>query len=202
MLANFNSLLIHFLGAAVACAQLAYWSIRLMTPPPRPAPAPARAVTVRDPDPVLLARAFGQIERPGVAVIGNIQVAGVFAAGRDSAAVFVVDDRPARAVLLGQEVAPGSTLVEVNPQSVTLESGGVRRELRVPNPPLASLTGSGSPTGAGFERRGNVLTAPSVESTNTPHATPARPPGAAPFRNEPPPGPVGRGATTGAPTAQ
>jgi general secretion pathway protein C len=160
-LPNFNLLLIHFLGAALACAPRAYWSIRLMTPPAAPAPAPARAVSIRDPDPALLARAFGQIGRVTIAVGGNIQVAGVFAAGPDSAAVFTVDDRPARAVRLGQEVAPGSTLVDVDPHGVTLDSGGVLRQLRVPTAPLAGFDSAGR--SAGFERRGNMLTAPTVD---------------------------------------
>jgi general secretion pathway protein C len=161
MLSNLGRLLIHFVGGALVCAQLAYWAIRLMTPPPAPAPASVRAVAARDPDAALLARAFGQVERVVPAAIANIQVAGVFAAGPDSAAVFVVDDKPARAVRLGQEVAPGSTLVEVQPQSVTLDSGGVRRQLRVPDLPIA--TSNGPLAGAGFERRGNVLTAPSLD---------------------------------------
>jgi general secretion pathway protein C len=197
---NFTSFLIHFVGAALSCAQLAYWSIRLMTPPPTAAPAPTRAAAVRDPDPVLLARAFGQVEQVAAATISNIQVAGVFSAGRDSAAVFVVDDRPARAVLLGQEVAPGSTLVDVNPHGVTLQSGPARRELRVPSPPLASFSGTGAGQGAGFTRRGNVLSAPSVEPTVATRPGLARPlMPSAQGRPEPPPGPV-RGA--GAPTAQ
>jgi len=169
MLSNLGRLLVHFVGGALVCAQLAYWAIRLMTPPPAPAPAPARVAAAHDPDAVLLARAFGQVERAAPAAIANIQVAGVFAAGSDSAAVFVVGDKPARAVRLGQEVAPGSTLVEVQPQSVTLDSGGVRRQLRVPNLPVASS--SGSLAGAGFERLGNVLTAPSVDTA--PASTPA-----------------------------
>jgi general secretion pathway protein C len=194
---NFTSILIHFVGAALSCAQLAYWSIRLMTPPPAAAPVPARAVPVRDPDPVLVARAFGQIDRIGAATLSNIQVAGVFSAGRDSAAVFVVDDQPARAVLLGQEVTPGATLVEVNPQSVTLQTGPTRRELRVPNPPLASFSGAGPGQGAGFARRGNVLSAPSMAPTAGPRQAPAR--SLTPGRPEPPPG---RGAGVGAPTGQ
>src|SRR5258708_5517253 len=101
MFANLNRLLIHIVGAALACALLAYWSIRLTTPPPVSAPAPLRAAITRDPDPVLLARAFGQIEHAGPA-LSNIQLAGVFAAGPDSAAVFVVGDLPARAVRLGR----------------------------------------------------------------------------------------------------
>jgi general secretion pathway protein C len=170
MLSNLGRLLIHFVGGALVCAQLAYWAIRLMTPAPAPAPAPVRVAAVHDPDAVLLARAFGQVERAAPAAIANIQVAGVFAAGADSAAVFVVGDKPARAVRLGQEVAPGSTLVEVEPQSVTLESGGVRRQLRVPNLPVASS--SGPLAGGGFERLGNVLTAPSVDTGAT-ASTPA-----------------------------
>jgi general secretion pathway protein C len=168
-LANWSLLLIHFVGAALACAQLAYWSIRLTTPPAAPAPAPARTASLRDPDPVLLARAFGQVEHVAIASGGNIQVAGVFSAGRDSAAVFVVDDRPARAVRLGQEVAPGATLVAVDPQGVTLDSGGVLRQLRVPVAPLAGFGGGGRSTG--FERRGNVLTAPTVDAPPTTAAT-------------------------------
>ena len=177
MLSNLSRLLIHFVGGALACAQLAYWTIRLMTPPPAPAPASVRGAVPHEPDAMLLARAFGQVERAAPAALANIQVTGVFAAGRDSAAVFVVGDRPARAVRLGQEVAPGSTLVEVDPLSVTLDSGGVRRQLRVPNLPVASSSVPFAEAGAGFERRGNVLTAPSVETVASPppRSTVARP---------------------------
>jgi hypothetical protein len=155
-------LLIHFVGAAFACGQLAYWAIRLMTPPPAAAPAPMQAVAVRDPDPVLVARAFGQVDSGPPLAIANIQVAGVYAAGRDSAAVFIVGDKPAIAVRLGQEVAPGSTLVAVDRDSVTIESGGVRRQLRVPNPPVVAA--GGPLPGGGFEQHGNVLTAPTVDT--------------------------------------
>src|ERR1700756_574742 len=132
MLPGLNKFLLHFVGAAVACAQLTYWAIRLMTPPPAAAPAPARALKVHDPDPVLLARAFGQIERAATPVAGNIQLAGVYADadGRNSSAVFLVGDAPARAVWVGEEVAPGSKLVAVDSQSATLDSGGVRHQLR------------------------------------------------------------------------
>jgi general secretion pathway protein C len=136
VLLNLGRLLIHFIGAAVACAQLAYWTNRL-TPPPAAAPSPMRAVTAPFLDPMLLARAFGQVELLAPAATANIQLTGVFAAGRDSAAVFVVGDQPAKAVLLGREVAPGSTLIEVGPQTVTLDSGGLQRQLRVPTPAVA-----------------------------------------------------------------
>jgi general secretion pathway protein C len=198
MLAGLNKFLIHFIGAAVACAQLAYWGIVLTTPPAAAAPAPARSLSVRDPDPALLARAFGQIERAAAPVAGNIQLAGVYAAGRNSSAVFVVGDAPARAVWLGQEVAPGSRLVAVDSQSATLDSGGVRQQLRVPAAPLAGF--GGSPPGAGFQRHGNVLTAPTLDvAATTVHAPGPHPaggraqpgafqPGGVPPRGELPPG--------------
>ncbi|HEX4599533.1 MAG TPA: type II secretion system protein N [Burkholderiaceae bacterium] len=150
MLSNLGQLLVHFVGGALACAQLAYWAIRLVTPPPAPAPAPAQAVAVHDPDPVLIARAFGQVELAAPGAFANIQLAGVYAAGRDSAAVFMVGDRPAKAVRIGEEVAPGSKLVEVDPQSVTLESGGIRRQLRVPNAPAVASNGPPGSQAAGF----------------------------------------------------
>jgi general secretion pathway protein C len=200
MLSNFGRLLIHFIGAGLACAQLAYWTIGLMTPPPAPAPAPMRAAAVRDPDPVLLARAFGQVELAAPAAIGNIQVAGVYAAGRDSAAVFVVGDKPAKAVRLGQEVAPGSTLVEVDAQGVTLESGGVRRQLRVPNPPPVATNQPAPAHSAAFERLGKVLTAPTLDTPPTTRPLAGRAPAIpTPPRLEPAPGSPGR---PGLPTTQ
>jgi general secretion pathway protein C len=206
MLSNIGRLLVHFVGAGLACAQLAYWAIRLLTPPPAPAPAPVQAVAVHDPDPVLVARAFGQVELAAPAAIANIQLAGVYAAGRDSAAVFIVGDRPAKAVRLGQEVAPGSTLVEVTPDGVTLEAGGVRRQLRVPNPPV--VASNGATRGAGFEQHGNVLTAPTIDTPPTTRAAvmtrgPGMPmPPRLESRVEPPPGVVGRHDPSGLPSVQ
>ena len=165
MLSNLSLLLVHFVGAALACAQLAYWSVRLTTAPALPAPATAKVTLVRDPDPVLAARAFGLIEQVAVSA-SNVQVAGVFSAGKDSAAVISVDDRPPRAILLGQEVSPGSTLVGVDAKGVTLESGGVRRQLRVPEAPSADLAASAQSAPSAAQRIGNVLTAPSVAGGN------------------------------------
>jgi general secretion pathway protein C len=200
MFANWSTVLIHFIGAALVCAQLAYWSIRVMTAPPIAAPAAAKAVSVREPDASLVAREFGLIERASAGV-SNIQVAGVYAAGPDSAAVMVVDDKPARAVLLGQVVATVSTLVDVDAQSGTIESGFVRRQLRVPSAPMASLSAPGP--GNAFERRGNVLSAPSVEGgaprLSTGRAA-AAPPGM-PRRFEPQPSPE-RGNSGASPKAQ
>lgn len=205
MFSNLSLLLVHFAGAALACAQLAYWSVRLTTAPATPAPAAARAALVRDPDPVLAARAFGAVEQVA-AVASNIQLAGVFAAGKDSAAVVSVDDRPARAVLLGDEVAPGAKLVAVDPQGITVESGGMRRQLKVPAAPAADLSSAPARLPNAGQRVGNVLTAPSVASAPDARAAargaagrPAYGPAPAPM---PPPGLPPRPPTGGSPTAQ
>lgn len=151
--------IIHVLGAGLTCAHLAYWTMWLMKPLPTPAHASAPAASAHDPDPTLLARAFGQAEVVALGALANIQVAGVYSGGRDSAAVFVVGDRPAKAVRLGGEVEPGSVLVDVDPQSVTLDSGGVRRQLRLPNLPIATSARSPGVPRAGVDRSRDTVTA-------------------------------------------
>jgi general secretion pathway protein C len=144
--------LIHWVGAVLAFVQLAYWTMRPITPPRNPAPVHAHAPTRHDPDAVLLARAFGQVEPAAPAALAHIHVAGVYAGGADSAAVFVMEDGPARAVRLGEEVAPGSVLIEVDAQGVTLDSGGARRQFRLPDLPAATSSRTAAAPGAGFDR--------------------------------------------------
>jgi general secretion pathway protein C len=163
-------LLVHFVGAVLVCAPLAFWTLRLTTPPPAPAPDRVQPVTTQNPDPVLLARAFGQVEVVASPALANILVAGVYAGGSESAAVFVVGDRPAVAVRLGQEVAPGSVLVEVDAQGVTLDSGGVRRQLRLPNPPVVTPGGGASAPRTGLHRRRNPMASVSVSPVPAPYS--------------------------------
>jgi general secretion pathway protein C len=182
--------LIHFVGSGLACAQLAYWTIQLMAPLPDAAPARVRAVPAHDPDPVLLARAFGQIELAAPAVLSNIRVAGVYAGGPDSAAVFLVEGGPAKAVRLGEEVAPGSTLVEVDAQSVTLDSAGVRRQLHLPNPTVATSSRPAAHRD-GSDRRRHISTMPTVAARPAPRPVGERPSAAVvPARPEPKPEPA------------
>ena len=162
--------IIHVLGAGLTCAHLAYWTTWLMKPLPTPARASAPAAKVHDPDPTLLARAFGQVEAVAPGPLANIQVAGVYSGGRDSAAVFVVGDRPAKAVRLGEEVEPGSVLVDVDPQSVTLDSGGVRRQLRLPNLPIATFGRSSGAPRAGVDRSRDPVTASRTGTSPGPHS--------------------------------
>jgi hypothetical protein len=201
MLSHWSRVVIHFVGAGLAGAPLAYWTIQLMTPLPAVAPTRLQSISARDPDPVLLSRAFGGVELVAPP-LGNIQVAGVYAGGRESAAVFMVGDLPTT-VRLGEEVAPGSLLVEVDPQSVTLESEGVRRQLRLPNLPVAMSGASPAEARAGYDRRRRASTLPRMGAPLA--ARPAGrgsvaaivPPRPEP-RPEPPPEPRPE-STTGAP---
>lgn len=174
MSARRTPILVHLLGAAAASALLAYFALKLIeapTAPPPPAPPPALA---RDPDAGLAGRMFGDVGTGAPASSLNIQVSGVYAAGRASSAVLSVDGKPQRAVLLGQELSSGVRLAEVQADGVTIEQGGTRTHISVPPPSIAQST---TPV-ASFRREGATLTAPSVE---TPNAGRAPLPGQAPL---------------------
>jgi len=159
MTARRTPLLVHLLGAAAASALAAYWVLRLLAPGSSIVVPPAPAVTIREPDAVLAARMFGDVSSGPAASSVNVQLSGVFAAGRDSSAVVSVDGRPSRAVLLGREVAPGVRLVEVRRDGVTLERDGARTQYDVPE---LSVAKSSSPAPM-FRREGDTLTAPSQD---------------------------------------
>lgn len=163
----------HLAALALVSAIAAYWAVRILTPPPASAPPPLAPPPPREPDPVLAARMFGLVQVGQAPVASNVQVAGVFAAGADSSAILIVDGKPARVYLLGQEVAPGTTLAAVRPDGITLASGSGRQELRVPPRPVASM--GGAPPLPAYSREGNTLSAPSVSP-----AAPAPPPPAVP----------------------
>ena len=162
----------------------AYWGIRIFTPAPIAAPPPLPPPPLRDPDPMAAARMFGKVDVVQ-SVATNVQALGIFAAGKDSSAVLVVDGKPARVFLVGQEVVPGMKLVSVTPEIAVLESsGGGRQEVRMPARPIAQL--GGLPAAPNFFRDGNTLTAPSSDGapTNIPRSVPMQAPRQAP---QPPP---------------
>jgi|GEM_PF-6965829 len=151
---------VHLAGAAVASALIAYWGLRLAAPAaPVLAVAPG-AVPVRDPDTRLAARLFGDVASNPGASTRNVQVSGVFSAGRDSSAVLAIDGKSPRAFFLGQEVFAGARLVEVAPDSVSLEQDGVRTQYAAP---VLAVARSSEPT-ATFRREGGTLTAPSQDA--------------------------------------
>lgn len=159
MLKKFAALAVHLVFFALVMAIAAYWGVRIFTPAPTAAPPPLAPPPLRDPDPVAVARMFGKVERVQT-VTSNIQAIGAYSAGKDSSAVLSVDGRPARVFLLGQEVAPGLKLAEVGPETVVLDSGGARQELRLP--PRAMAAFGGAPPPPNFTLQGNTLSAPSA----------------------------------------
>ena len=172
MLKKLTAALVHLLFFAGVVAIGAYWSVRIFTPAPTTAPPPLPPPPLRDPDPTASARMFGKVAVAQAVVATNVQALGAFAAGKDSAAVLAVDGKPPRVYLLNQEVVAGSRLVDVRKEAVTIEQGGVRRNIALPTPQVASLGGAPPPTG--FRREGNTLTAPSVAASAQP-AIPPRP---------------------------
>jgi general secretion pathway protein C len=168
MMKRLGMMLMHLVMLALVCAIGAYWAIRILTPAPSSVPPPQAATVLREPDPMLAARMFGLVQSAPVQATVSVQALGAFAAGRDSAAVLSVDGKPARVYLLNQDVADSGRLVEVRKESVTIERGGVRRDLALP-PPRAFDTG-GAPPPPGFRRDGNTLSAPTVAGGAQPAA--------------------------------
>jgi len=184
MLKKFAYVAVHAVFLAGVLVIAAYWSIRIFTPAPTSAPPPLPPPPLRDPDPVAAARMFGKVDVVQ-AVATNVQAAGVFAAGKDSSAILIVDGKPARVFLVGQEVAPGMKLVSVTSEIAILESNGSRLEVRLPARPIAQL--GGMPTPPNFTRDGNTLTAPSSDGApNIPRSPAPR----STFPQAPPPMPA------------
>jgi len=199
MLKKFAAMAVHLVFFALVMAIAAYWGVRIFTPAPTAAPPPIAPPPLRDPDPVAAARMFGTVERVQAAT-SNIQAIGAFSAGKDSSAVLSVDGRPARVFLLGQEVAPGLTLAEVGPETVVLESGGVRQELRLPLRAMAAF--GGAPPPPNFTLQGNMLSAPSAGAPAGARPV-GGPPGQLPQPPQPqPPQPATQAPPPGAPPAQ
>ena len=185
MVKKFAFAAVHLVFFAGVMAIAAYWGIRIFTPAPIAAPPPLPPPPLRDPDPMASARMFGKVDVVQ-SVASNVQALGIFSAGKDSSAVLVVDGKPARVFLVGQEVAPGMRLVSVTSEIVVLEAGGSRQEVRLPARPVAQL--GGLPAAPNFFRDGNTLTAPSSEGApNIPRAAPMQAP--RPALPQPPPQP-------------
>lgn len=162
MLNKLGKVLMHVVMLAIVSAIAAYWVIKILTPQPTAAPPPLAATPPREPNPTMAARMFGLIQAPQVATVSNIQVVGVFAAGKSGSAVLAVDGKAPRAYVIGQEISPGTRLVDVQAEVVVLESsGGARQELRLPPRAAVASIGGGAPPQPAYTMQGNVLSAPS-----------------------------------------
>jgi hypothetical protein len=160
MLKKLAAAAVHLLFFAAVVAIAAFWAVKIFTPAPTAAPPPLPPPPLRDPDPTAAARMFGKVEAAQVQVAANIQAVGAFSAGEQSSAVLVVDGKPARVYLIGQEVVPGTKLAAIEPDVVVLDASGARQEVRLPPRPAVAVS-SGMPAQS-FQRDGNTLTAPSA----------------------------------------
>jgi hypothetical protein len=159
MLKKLAAAAVHLLFFAAVVAIAGYWAVRIFTPAPTAAPPPLPPPPLRDPDATAAARMFGKVEVAQVQVASNIQAVGAFAAGAQSSAVLVVDGKPARVYLVGQEVVPGTKLAAIEADVVVLDASGARQEVRLPARPAVAVSG-GAPA-QNFVREGNTLSAPS-----------------------------------------
>lgn len=136
---------------ALLCAVVAYWVLQWLAPQSPVAPN-ASSTPALPADPMAATQLFGLDKGPGpvAARVTNIQVIGIAASGRSSAAILSVDGKPARAFAIGEKVSEGTTLSMVRAEGVEIERDGTKIQLAAPpRPDLAILTsGVGKTRGA------------------------------------------------------
>lgn len=124
--------IVSFVLFIALCASAAYWAMQLFKPPLRPvAAAPRVAQTEIRPD--AAASLFGN-RKGNAAVASNYQLRGVIYAGspRSSVAIISADGKPAQAIRVDQEIAPGVMIKEVHRDHVLLSDGGATKRVDLP----------------------------------------------------------------------
>lgn len=111
--------LMTLLALIALSASAAYWAMQLYKPAQRPIAA-APAASMPEPSIDAAASLFGG--QPAAAA-SNFQLTGVVAAGRDSAAIIVVDNGTPLTLKVGKEVANGVRIEQVFPRFVLLSDG-------------------------------------------------------------------------------
>jgi general secretion pathway protein C len=153
-----------FLLFLLLCASVAYWGLQLFKPPLRPVAAPPRTASA-DVPPEAAAALFGGKAGP-VAVASNYQLHGVILSGtaRDSVAILSADGKPAQALRVNAELAPGVVVKEVHRDHVLLSDGGVVKRVELPETAQLNVA-TASP----------VPSRPALPAAPPPPATPATP---------------------------
>jgi general secretion pathway protein C len=113
------------------CATLAYWAMQFFTPPVRQVAAPPPSVQA-PPNIDAAASLFGG--KGSTAVASNFQLKGVIMAGNpaDSVVILAADGKPAQAIRVNREIAPGVKVQEVNRGYVVLLDNGVEKRVELP----------------------------------------------------------------------
>ena len=134
------------LGALVLGVLLAQWSWVLFAPHATAIAAVAERGAAAEAGQLFgVAAAFGVKSAEGVA-LPNVRLVGVFAAGpgKPGFAVLKLDDKRQVGVVMGEDVAPGTKLLEIHPDYVLLERAGVRQRVNLEGK-AAGAAGAGVP---------------------------------------------------------
>jgi len=125
-------LILSFVLFVALCASAAYWAMQLFKPPVRPVAAPPRAAQAEI-RPDAAAAVFGS-RKGNTVVASNYQLRGVIFSGspRSSVAIISADGKPAQAIGVDEEVAPGVTIKEVHRDHVLLSEGGATKRVELP----------------------------------------------------------------------
>jgi general secretion pathway protein C len=125
-------LFVSLIAVVALSASLAYWTMQWLTPPVRPLAASLPVNSAPAPSLEAAAGLFGG--QSTVVVASNYQLKGVVAAGngRGSAAILAADGKPAQALGVGEEVAPGVTVKQIAPRFVLLSEGGATKRVELP----------------------------------------------------------------------
>lgn len=188
-----------FLGL---CASLTFWILQFLKPTPRLVAAPKQQ-TWSAANPEAAAALFGG-RAAAAAAATNFQLKGVVVAGNDvdSVAILVPEGKPAVAVRVNGEAAPGVTVKEVHAKYVLLSEGGVVKRVELP---MVAQTNAVSPVAvqSGIQQTAQQFSPPVPQpnlqpATSPPMPSPAPPPSPplpqsampAPGGEAPPPNPA------------
>lgn len=136
----------------------AYWGMQLLRPQARPVSAAPHAAPA-PPDIAAAAGLFGGAPAASAAIAFKLK--GVIEDGQQGVAILVADGKPALALGIGQQAAPGVTVKEIHQRYVMLDISGTPTRVDLPD--------------AGTVRQEALPAAPAVSATAAAPATPAAP---------------------------
>ncbi len=123
----------HGLGALVLGVLLAQWSWILFAPHATTIAAVAERGAAAE-----AGQLFGVVAASGVksaegVALPNVRLVGVFASGpgKPGFAVLKLDDQRQVGVVMGEDVSPGTKLLEIHPDYVLLERAGVQQRVNL-----------------------------------------------------------------------
>ncbi|MFJ4142605.1 type II secretion system protein N [Pseudomonas sp. NPDC089734] len=115
---------IQWLALLAALAGVVFWSSLLLVPVSSPVAAPMQQVVPRTENPAMQWFSNQPLQ-------ADIKVSAVMAGGRGAVAILILDDAPPRSFMVGEQIAPGVRLAEINADSVVIEQGNQQSRLMI-----------------------------------------------------------------------